>query len=199
VLNGTRDDMRQYFGLNDIQGFVVRVVPGVTPDSVGERIDAEYGKRRHLNVETGEAFQRRVLALSDQAFALLSVLALIGLVVAALGVINTLTMNVLERQREIGMLRAQGMTRRQVMQMILAEAGTVGVIGGAFGMIFGFFMSRVFVLAANILAGYSIGYVFPIGGLAVSMLVALGVAQIAALYPAARAASVNIVEAVQHE
>jgi putative ABC transport system permease protein len=199
VIDGTREDMRRYFGLNDVQGFVVKVAPGTDPQVVAQRIDADYGRRRHLNVESGESFKRRVLALADQAFALLSVLALIGLVVAALGVINTLTMNVLERQREIGMLRAQGMTRRQVAEMVLAEAGTVGVIGGTFGIVFGFFMSRVFVLATNVLAGYVIDYAFPLTGLIASVVVALGVSQVAALYPARRAAAVNIVEAVQHE
>ena len=92
-----------------------------------------------------------------QTFSMFDVLALIAVIVAALGVINTLTMSVLERTREIGMLRGVGMTRWQVVKMILAEAGTVGVMGGVFGVVYGLFMSRLFIGGANVTQGYRSG------------------------------------------
>ena len=70
----------------------------------------------------------------DQAFSMFDVMALISIVVGSLGVVNTLTMSVIERTQEIGMLRAIGMTRSQIVRMVLAEAGLMGVIGGVFGV-----------------------------------------------------------------
>jgi ABC-type antimicrobial peptide transport system permease subunit len=119
--------------------------------------------------------------------------------VAALGVINTLMMNVVERRREIGGLRSLGLTRRQTVKMILAEAATLGVIGGLFGLGFGLVLSQVFVRALNDLSGYELSYVFAPGAFAAGAAIALGVSQAAALYPAWRAAGVNIVEAIKHE
>jgi putative ABC transport system permease protein len=139
------------------------------------------------------------LTLSQEAFRLFDVLGLIGLVVAALGVINTLMMNVLERQREIGSLRSLGLTRWQTTKMVLAEAATLGVIGGAFGLAFGYVLSQVFVSALNELSGYDLEYVFAPGTFAWGALAAIAVSQVAALYPAWKAAGVNIVEAIKHE
>ena len=69
----------------------------------------------------------------DQAFSMFDVMALIAVAVGSLGVINTLTMSVIERTQEIGMLRAVGMTRGQVVRMVLAEAGLMGLFGGILG------------------------------------------------------------------
>ena len=140
-----------------------------------------------------------MLTLSQQCFRLFDVLGLIGLVVAALGVINTLMMNVLERQREIGGLRSLGLTRWQTTKMVLAEAATLGAIGGAFGLGFGYILSQIFVLALNALAGYDLQYIFALNVFIAGVFVAFGVSQAAALYPAWKAAGVNIVEAIKHE
>jgi putative ABC transport system permease protein len=127
------------------------------------------------------------------------VLVLIAMVVAALGVVNTLTMNVLERTQEIGMLRSVGMTRRQVGRMILAEAGMMGLIGGAFGLALGLFLSRLFLIATASTEGYEVTYVVPAEGILVSLLIALVVSQLAAIWPARRAADIRIIEAIQCE
>jgi putative ABC transport system permease protein len=108
-------------------------------------------------------------------------------------------MNVLERQREIGSLRSLGLTRWQTTKMVLAEAATLGVIGGVFGLAFGYVLSQVFINALNGLTGYDLAYVFEWGPFVAGAAVALVVSQLAALYPAWKAAGVNIVEAVKHE
>jgi putative ABC transport system permease protein len=121
------------------------------------------------------------------------------MIVAALGVINTLTMNVLERTQEIGMLRSLGMTRSQVAKMILAESGMMGLIGGAFGLIFGVLLSRAVLSNINAATGYELTYVLPAQGVVVSVIISLIVSQLAAIWPARRAVSINIIEAIQVE
>jgi putative ABC transport system permease protein len=199
VIEGSWQDMRRHFRLNDVSAFLLKIKPGYPLDEVRDRIDRHYGKRRHLTVESNKALSARALGLLAQTGSLFDVLALIAMIVGSLGVVNTLTMNVLERTQEIGMLRSLGMTRRQVGKMILAEAGMMGLIGGAFGLVFGLLMSRTILKTMNAMTGYELTYILPVQGILVSLLIALVVSQLAAIWPARRAAGLRIIEAIQSE
>jgi putative ABC transport system permease protein len=199
VINGTLETMRRYFGIDDVDRFTLKLAPGAKLSEVKQTIEDKYGKSRHVQVETTEDFRARVRDLTNRAFGLLDVLANIGVVVAALGVINTMMMNVLERQREIGSLRSIGMTRAQIIRMILAEAGAMGAVGAVFGIGFGILLSRVFVTAMQVMSGYRLSFTLPPGAVVTGFVIAVLVSQVAALYPAWRASRVNIVEAIKHE
>jgi putative ABC transport system permease protein len=199
VVQGSWADMRRYFKLDDVSAFLVKIQPGHSPAAVRHRIDDLYGKRHHLTVESNEKLNSRAFALLAQSGSLFDVLALIAMIVASLGVINTLTMNVLERTQEIGMLRSLGMTRYQVGKMVLAEAGLMGLIGGAFGLLFGVLLSRTVVGSINAMTGYELSYVLPTQGILVSLIVSLIISQLAAILPARRAGNINIIEAIQIE
>jgi putative ABC transport system permease protein len=199
IVTGTWDDMRRWFSQSGVDRFTISVAPSYTLDQVQQIIEEKYKDSRNISVETTQAFKEKILMLSAQSFRLFDVLGLIGIVVAALGVINTLMMNVLERQREIGGLRSLGLTRWQTTKMVLAEAATLGAIGGAFGLGFGYILSQIFVLSLNELSGYDLKYIFAANTFLAGIFIALGVSQVAALYPAWKAAGVNIVEAVKHE
>jgi putative ABC transport system permease protein len=199
VIEGSWKDMRRYFRLDDVSAFLLKIQPGHSLDEVKDRIDHLYGERRHLTIESNEAIKAQSLRVLTQTFSMFDVLALIALIVAALGVINTLMMNVLERTQEIGMLRGVGMTRWQVSKMILAEAGMMGLIGGITGVLLGLFQSRLFLMAATAMEGYELTYVLPIQGILISLVIALVVSQLAAVWPAQRAASLQIIEAIQFE
>jgi putative ABC transport system permease protein len=199
VVTGTLDVMRRFFGISDIERFIIKLSRGADLASVQQAIENKYEKSRNIQVETTDSFRMRIRELTNRAFSLLDVLANIGVVVAALGVINTMMMNVLERQREIGALRSIGMTRMQVIKMILAEAGAMGAIGAVFGIGFGIVLSSVFVQGMQQMTGYRLTYHLPISAVLNGVLIAFLVSQVAALYPAWRASRVNIVEAIKHE
>jgi putative ABC transport system permease protein len=199
AIDGSWKDLRRYFGINDVSAFLVKLAPGVSQPGVMDEIERLYGERMHLTIESNEDMKGQATALMAQAFGMFDVLAFIAVIVAALGVINTLTMSVLERTREIGMLRGMGMTRWQVVRMILAEAATVGVMGGAFGLAYGLFMSRIFVGGANLMQGYRLAHSFPVDALVAAFAIALIISQLAAAWPARRAASLVVVEAIQYE
>jgi putative ABC transport system permease protein len=199
VVNGSWEDMRRYFRVADANAFLLRVQPGYQPDAVRQVIDDLYGERDDLIVESNRTIKERVFRLMDQAFSMFDVLALIAVFVAALGVINTLTQNVMERTQEIGMLRAVGMTRRQIVSMVLAEAGVLGVMAGITGLLFGVTLARIFLIAMTAMSGYRLTYVMPAQGVAVALIIAIVVSQLAALLPARRAASIRIMEAVHYE
>jgi len=199
VVQGSWKDMRRYFGLNEAIGFMLKIQPGYAVDEAQSRIERLYGERRHLTIASNKALKSRVPALTTRSFSMFDVLAIIGMIVAALGVVNTLTMSVLERTQEIGMLRSLGMTRRQVGKMILAEAGMMGLNGAAFGLAFGLILSHLLLWALTALQGYELTYVLPTEGIVVGLLIALVVSQLAALWPARRAAGIRITEAIQFE
>lgn len=81
----------------------------------------------------------------------------------------------------------------------MAEAGLIGIIGGVFGLGFGLFLSRLFLITANAIQGYDLTYVLPKQGILISLLITLIISQIAAIWPARRAAGIRIIEAIQFE
>jgi len=91
------------------------------------------------------------------------------------------------------------MTQQQVRQMILAEAGLMGIMGGLLGLVFGIFLSRIFLFGMTAMSGYKIDLVIPIAGIITGLIVSLVISQLAALQPAKRAATINILDAIHYE
>lgn len=199
VISGNWADMERYFRQKDANAFLIKVTPGSTISEVQNRIDELYGERDRLIISSNQSLLERVTRLMDQAFGMFDVLALIAILVGFFGVVNTITMNVIERTREIGMLRSIGMTRGQILSMILSEGALMGLIGGVLGLVFGAILSRIFMLAMSAMSGYSLEYVFPVQKALAAVLIALVVSQVAAIFPAQRAARVRILEAIQYE
>ena len=128
----------------------------------------------------------------------------LALTVASLGIINTLVMAILERRREIGILKALGATDRDVKSLFFAEAGAMGLLGGIFGLTLGWLIGQAltwgtsFYLKRQDLPGVKISYVpwwLALGAIAFAIIVSL----LAGLYPASRAAKLNPVEALRYE
>ena len=118
--------------------------------------------------------------------------------VAAVALLNTLTLSVLERRRELGVLRAMGSSRRFALQMVLAEAAGIGVVGGVLGLVFGLMDQWLFSLVSGDMMNFQVSFrpspmalVFTIGAVAISLL--------GSVPPARRAARLNIIEAVSVE
>lgn len=199
VVTGTWEDMRQFFRLDDATFILVKVRQGASVESTREQIDELYGRRYQLTLDSNRALKDRVLQLMNQAFSMFDVLGIIAVIVAALGVVNTLTMSVIERTREIGMLRSIGMTRFQIVKMVLAEAGLLGIIGGLLGIVFGVLLTRIFLASMADMSGYKLTMVIPTATYWVSITVALVVSQLAALLPALRAARTPVLEAIHYE
>jgi putative ABC transport system permease protein len=198
-VTGSWRDLQRYFRTDKADVFVVDVAPGADVNQVQQRMEDQYGKRRHIEVASGQDYRERWLKEFMSVMAFFDIIVGIGIVIGALGVTNTMTMNVLERIREIGCLRAVGMTRRQVVRMVLAEALIIGILGGLFGVAFGTYVAYFAVQGMEQGAGWELDFVLPTSLLFVGLAIALGISQLASLYPAWRATKVNIVRAVQYE
>ena len=199
VVQGSWDDMRRYFNIRDANTLLVKVDENSIASSVQDQINSIYGDRYHLILISNEMIRDQVLTLMDQAFSMFDVMALLSIVVGSLGVINTLTMSVIERTREIGMLRAIGTTRWQIVRMVLAEAMLMGVIGGVLGLATGVVLARILFIGMTTMSGYRLTFILPSEGVITSVVIALIVSQVAAIAPALRAARVRILEAVHYE
>lgn len=135
---------------------------------------------------------------------LLSLIGSIALAVSSLGIMNTMVMSILERTREIGVMKAIGASDGDIRRIFLVEASAIGVLGGLFGLALGWIVARGVNIAANIYIARQGGeagnlFTFPLwlvgGALAFSWLISL----IAGSYPANRAAKLNPIQALRHD
>jgi putative ABC transport system permease protein len=133
----------------------------------------------------------------DQALALFTGLLLFAVIIAVLGITNTLTLSIFERTREIGLLRAVGMTRRQVRRMIRWEAVIVATFGALLGVGIGIVLGWAVVraLADEGLGAFSI----PVGQVILALVLAAISGVIAAIWPARKASRMNILDAITTE
>jgi putative ABC transport system permease protein len=147
-------------------------------------------------VETRDEFKTSRTKSLNQSLQILYALLGLSVIVSLFGVINTLVLSVFERTRELGMLRAIGMTRRQVRRMIRHESVVTALIGATLGIAVGMFLA---VLTTTALSQYGIVFAVPYGTLTVFVGVAILAGVLAAILPAKRASRLNILEALQYE
>ncbi len=132
----------------------------------------------------------------QQFLLLLYVLLALSVIVSLFGMVNTLALSVFERTRELGMLRAVGMTRRQTRRMIRHESVITALIGAALGLPLGIFLAA---LVTSALSQYDLRFELPLDQLIILSVVAVIAGLLAAITPARRAARLNPLEALQYE
>ena len=131
------------------ESFALYLAPGADLGTVSRAVVAAAGPDRMLAVTPNQALRERVLTVFDQTFRITYALRSIAILVALLGVTATLTALVLQRGREIGILRATGALRSQVRTMVLAESALLGVIGTLLGSLAGVALAVVLVHVIN--------------------------------------------------
>jgi len=188
-------DATSRLGVTGADAYAVGLAPGA-PATTLDSLRAAAALRA-LEVVPLDRVQGAIDTALERIFGLLDALAIVAVIVAALGIANTLTMDVVERVREIGILRAAGMTRRQVWRSVVVEAGVVGVAGAVAGIVTGLVIGAVMVLFAGGRLDPASAVSWPTIGLAAILGVAL--AMLAAAWPARLAARISIPSAVAYE
>jgi ABC-type antimicrobial peptide transport system permease subunit len=145
-------------------------------------------------VQTRTKFVDNQLSGINTLLGLLFVLLALSIIVSVLGIVNTLVLTVFERTRELGMLRAVGMTRRQVRRMIRYESVVTALIGAALGIVLGLLLAALVTSRISFLT-----YTIPTGQIVMFVIAAILVGILAAILPARRASRLNVLEALQYE
>ncbi len=180
--------------------FSVKVKPGESVQTVRDELVSRFGKDRKLFALPSKEFRDEIRKIIDQGFAVNHAVNAITLLIAGLGIIVTLLASVLERTREIGILRSIGMLRGQVSGVVVVESILLGIIGGSLGacagMIIGWMSLEGFLRGDY---GASLRYHVDFVSIGWALVLSMLLAVLAGLYPARRAAKTNIVEALSYE
>lgn len=210
-LGNSQDDSQAYMSIEDawdVSGvkdqlymIFVNVKSGEDPEEVAKRVERALEKRKDPETFTVttpgkllEQFGMFITVLN----VVLGGIAGISLVVGGIGIMNTMLMSVLERTKEIGIMKALGATNRQVMQFFITEAGLLGLTGGVIGILIGISVSKLVQYAASSAGVPLKNAVTPdiiFGGMAFAITVGI----LSGLYPAYRAAKLDPVEALRYE
>ena len=170
---------------------------GVPLDQVADAVTAAAAEFPNVQVQDQAAFREQQAGFIDQLLGLVTALLAMAILIALFGIVNTLGLSIYERTRELGLLRAVGMSRVQVKRMIRWESVIIAVFGAVLGVVIGVLFGWALQQALQD-DGVS-EFVVPVGQL-VTYLVLAGLAGVlAAIWPARRAAKLDVLEAIAYE
>jgi putative ABC transport system permease protein len=200
------DTMNEILGVDYYGGFFIKAesleAVGATGDEIDKRLARSLGvPNRDLENDDAKPYvlfdQLEILEQTNQLSAaltsLLTSVALISLIVGSIGIMNIMLVTVAERTREIGLMKALGFTKKDILVLFIIESMIVGLIGGILGVAIG-------VIAALAVNNFlDLPNIFPVGQIIIGFVVAIGVGLIAGVYPANKAARMDPVEALRKE
>ena len=179
-------------GLFVAEGQPVDAVVGALQDALAGRPD--------VLVQSNEALRSGSLEIFDRTFAITSALRLLAVIVAFIGVLSALMSLQLERARELGTLRATGMTRRQLWGLTLLETGLMGAVAGLLALPVGYALAWILVYVINVRSfGWTLTMDLKPEYFVQALLVAVGAALLAGIYPSIRVSNMEIASAIREE
>ncbi|MXW60641.1 MAG: FtsX-like permease family protein [Acidimicrobiaceae bacterium] len=172
----------------------VNIRDGVSEEQARAALQSYTDDYPTLNVETRDEFQDRQAGQVDSALTVINVLVGVSVLIALLGISITLALSVFERTRELGLVRAVGMTTRQMLRMVLFEGAIIAVFGGVLGILLGtaFGSVAVSVMPDDFISALDV----PVNDLLTYLVVAAIAGIAAAIVPARRAARLNVLDAI---
>ena len=183
---------REYESPKNIYTFVL-MDGGVTPDNTAT-LETALAGFPNAKAQTREEFVDNQISGLNDILNILYVLLALSVIVSLFGIVNTLVLTVFERTRELGMLRAIGMTRRQVRRMIRHESVITALIGGVLGIILGIVLGALLIARVDF-----IEFALPTTQIIVFAIATIIVGILAAIFPARRAAKLDPLKALQYE
>ena len=167
---------------------------GGTTDANQAALDQALKDFPNAKAQTERSSSTSQIGPLKQILNILYILLALSVIISLFGIVNTLVLTVFERTREIGMLRAIGMTRRQVRRMIRYESIITALIGAAIGIVLGLVLASLLIVKVDFLV-----FSFPTTQVIVFFIAAIVVGIVAAIFPARRAARLDPLEAISYE
>ncbi|MBN2110068.1 MAG: ABC transporter permease [Methanosarcinaceae archaeon] len=200
------DTMNGLLEVEDYSGFSARTATAESVREVSEKVDKRLARNlgvsaREIDNEDAKPYrifdQAEILeqldSLADSLTILITIIAIVALIVGSIGIMNIMLVTVTERTKEIGVFKALGFTRSDILTLFMLESAVVGMIGGILGTLLG--MLGSFVVETYL----DIPRVFPAYLILLGFVISFVVGLVAGAYPASRAASLDPVEALRHE
>ncbi|MBN2115073.1 MAG: ABC transporter permease [Anaerolineales bacterium] len=193
----SQSNLQADFGSTEDVFIQIDLQDGADREAAGAQIKALGADYPQFKVISGVDYYNTIQAQFQAAFSAVYVLFAILAFPSLIAMLNTLTISVIERTREIGMIRAVGGTRKQIRNMVMAEALLLAAIGAVFGILGGMYLGYVLVTAIEVV--FPMGYSFPVSGIVAAIVIGLLFGAVAAIIPARQAARLEVVQALRYE
>ncbi len=191
---------KKYWKDDLLDAFDLWLAPGADQRQIIQTIKQRHGEKYQLFISTHRELRDAVVKIMEQSFVVNYAVEIVAVIVAIFSVINTLLASVLDRTREIGVLRAIGATQLQVRRIVMAEAGWMGLIGGLLGLFAGTVMAYHHVVYnTKELTGWTFQFYYPYDIAVLSIFASVILCLSAGYGPARQAASTTIVTAIGYE
>ncbi len=178
------DTYRRLWRDSQVSTYLVHLAPGASAADVRARIARDVGGRRPVSVLTAAEFKRTTAEAIDAAFVLTYAIQLVAACVAGIGVVNFLLVEIVDRRREIGLLRTVALDRRQLASTFAAEAALLGLAGGVLAIVWGWPIAYIIVThSARMVSGWRLVFDFPWGMALATPAVVAATAALAAVVP----------------
>lgn len=183
-----------------INTVVVYLRPGVDRDAARRELERTFAPKYHAFAMSNASIRREVMKIFDQTFMITYALLAVAIVVAVLGIVNTLAALILERTRELALLRVGGLSLNQLRGMMVLESALLGLSSVVVGIVMGYALSYVLIYVINKQSfGWTIEFHTPVALLAGSLLLTFMAAIAAGLVPARMASRIDLARAIKSE
>jgi putative ABC transport system permease protein len=194
------DVYRGFWQDEALSALALRLEPGSSADEVARGLQDHLAGQQQLSIRPNEALRQDVLEVFDRTFAITVALRLLATGVAFVGVLNALLLLQLEKQREVGIMRALGLTGQQLWRLVMVETGMMGLVAGLLAMPAGYTLALILVYVIN---RRSFGWTLQLLVRPETFLQALAIAMLAALlagvYPAWKMSRMAAAEVIRYE
>lgn len=180
--------------------FGLHLKPGFSLDEVRKNLDQQLGIKYNLTFVSNAEIKKQLTQKVDESFGFMKAVELAALLVGLLGILNTLLVSVMERTREIGLLRAVGMSKSHISRMITIEALAQGIFGAMIAIILGSYIAYSWLtLSLSQILGWLVNFYYPWDVIYKIILAGSVVAFLASIIPSKNAAKIEIKEALEYE
>lgn len=194
------DVYRRWWQDDALTALSLRLEPGVSAEEVSRGLQDHLSGTQQVLIRPNQVLRDEVLEVFDRTFAITVALRVLATVVAFIGVLNALLLLQLEKQREVGILRALGLTGRQLWQLVMVETGLMGLAAGLFSMPTGYALAVILVYIINRRSfGWTLQMDIRPETFLQALTIALAAALLAGIYPSLKMSRMEASEVIRYE
>jgi putative ABC transport system permease protein len=183
-----------------INTVILYLKKGVAPEEARKKLEAAFGPKYHAFAVLNREIRAEVMKIFDQTFVITYALLAVAVIVAVLGIVNTLAALILERSRELALLRILGMSPIEVRRMILLESSILGFVSIVVGVATGYVLSWILIYVINKQSfGWTIEFHAPLRLIAISLSITFLASILAGIFPSRLAGRIQLPAAIQGE